>query len=228
MYGCYQSLDLVAVRASILDTDGSRICANANGSAYNMRPISLGRSPILSTGETIEQKSGDGTICLSITDADTTTGEDLSLTLCQLDLELISVLTGAELFLDGDGVVFGMEAPDPSVAKTPVEFHAWTKAYSGSAQVADPRDYWHWVWPHTKWTLGDWVLERGILTVSVNAKASANDNLGNGSFGDLPGAGVQQFFGTWLDNDVPDCDTAPYSNIAGYCCGFIDTPACSS
>lgn len=227
MYGCYQSLDLVAVRASILDTDGQRLCSNANGSAYNLRPISLGRSPIVSTGETFEQRSGDGTICVSITDPDVTTGEDLTLTLCQLDLELLSILTGAELLLDGSAEVYGLEAPDPGATQSPVEFHAWTKAYSGSAQVADPRNYWHWVWPSTKWTIGDWTIERGLLNVVLAGKASANENLGNGSFGDLPGAGVQQFFGVWLDNDVPASDTAPY-NANGLACGFVDTPACSS
>ena len=227
MYGCYQSLDLVAVRASILDTDGSRLCSNSNGSAYNLRPISLGRTPTVSTGETFEQKSGDGTICVSITDADVTTGETLTLNLCQLDLELISVMTGAELLLDGSAEVFGLEAPDPSSTLSPIEFHAWTKAYSGSSQVADPRDYWHWVWPSTKWTIGDWTFERGILSVSLSGKASANANLGNGSFGDLPGAGVQQFFGVWLDNDVPDSSSSPYSDN-GLSCGFVDTPACSS
>lgn len=227
MYGCYQSLDLVAVRASILDTDGTRICSNSNGSAYNLRPISLGRSPIVSTGETFEQKSGDGTICVSISDADVTTGENLTLNLCQLDLELISVLTGAELLLDGSAEVFGLEAPDPSVTQSPIEFHAWTKAYSGSSQVASPRNYWHWVWPSTKWNIGDWTFERGILSVAITGKASANANIGNGSFGDLPGAGVQQFFGVWLDNDVPDSTAAPY-NANGLSCGFVDTPACSS
>ena len=227
MYGCYQSLDLVAVRASILDTDGSRLCPNPNGSAYNLRPISLGRSPIVSTGETFEQKAGDGTICVTLTDPDVTTGETMTLNLCQLDLELISVMTGAAVLLDGGGGdVYGLEAPDPSIAQSPIEFHAWTKAYSGSSPVGGT-PYWHWVWPYTQWNIGDWTFERGILSVSLTGKAAANANLGAGSFLDLPGAGVQQFFGVWLDNDVPASDTSPYSdnNLA---CGFVDTPACSS
>ena len=136
-------------------------------------------------------------------------------------------MTGAELLLDGSAEVFGLEAPDPSVALSPIEFHAWTKAYSGSSQVADPRDMWHWVWPSTKWNIGDWTFQRGILSVTLTAKAVGNANIGNGSFGDLPGAGVQQFFGVWLDNDEPDSTIAPY-NANGLSCGFVDTPACSS
>lgn len=227
MYGCYQSLDLCAVRASVLNADGTRIGSNPNGSAYNLSPISLGRSPIVSTGESFEQRDGCGNICVSITDPDVTTGENLTLTLCQLDLELINILTGASVLLDGGGEVFGVEAPDPSVTQNPVEFHAWTKAYSGSSQVASPRNYWHWVWPKVQWNIGDWTIERGILSIVLTGRAAANANLGSGSFADLPAAGVQQFFGVWLDNDIPSADAAPY-NANGLSCGFVDTPALAS
>lgn len=227
MYGCYQSLDICAVRASTLMSDGSKDPSVTNGSAYNLRPISLARSPIVSTGETLEQRSGCGDICVSITDPDVTTGEDLTLSLCQLDLELISILTGGEVLLDGSGEVIGVEAPDPSATAPVVEFNAWTKAYNGSSPVASPRTYWHWVWPYTQWNIGDWTIERGILQVSLTGRASANANLGSGSFNDLPGAGVQQFFGVFLADDIPDADTAPY-NANGLSCGFVDTPASAS
>lgn len=227
MYGCYQSLDFCAVRASVLQSDGSKDSGVANGSAYNMRPISLTRSPIVSTGETFEQRSGCGDICVSITDPDVTTGEDLTLTLCQLDLELISILTGAEVLLDSGGTVIGVEAPDPGATAPIVEFNGWTKAYDGSSQVASPRDYWHWAWPKTQWNIGDWTIERGILQVSLTGKASANANLGSGSFNDFPGAGIQQFFGVFLADDIPDVNEAPY-NANGLSCGFVDTPANAS
>ena len=85
MYGCYQSIDLCAVRAAQLASDGSKQGAVTNGGAYNLRPISLSRSPTVSTGETFEQRDGCGNICFSREDADVTTGEDLTLDLCQLE-----------------------------------------------------------------------------------------------------------------------------------------------
>lgn len=226
-YGCYQSLDMCAVRAATLDSDGSKLGATTNGGAYNLTPISLGRSPIVSTGETLEQRDGCGNICVSITDADVTTGEDLTLTLCQLDLELISILTGGEVLMDSGGTVIGVEAPDPSATAPVIEFDSWTKAYSGSSPVAAPRDYWHWVWPFTRWNIGDWTIERGVLQVSLTGKASANANLGSGAFNDLPGAGIQQFFGVFLASDIPDADDSPY-NGNGLSCGFVDLPASAS
>ena len=227
MYGCYQSVDLCAIRAATLASDGSKLGATTDGGAYNLRPISLNRSPIVSTGETIEQRDGCGNICFSVTDADVTTGEDLTLDLCQLDLELISILTGGEVLLDGSGEVIGVEAPDPSATAPFIEFDSWTKAYDGSSQVAAPRDYWHWVWPGTKWNIGDFSIERGVLNVTLTGKAQANANLGSGAFNDLPGAGIQQFFGVFLASDIPAADDSPY-NGAGLSCGFVDLPASAS
>lgn len=226
-YGCYTSVDFCAVRASILAADGSKTGAATNGSAYNMRPISLNRSPIVSTGETQETKDGCGDICFSRKDPDLTTGETLTLTLCQLDLELIALLTGGEVLLDSGGTVIGVEAPDPAATPPVIEFNGWSKAFDGNSPVASPRTYWHWAWPYTQWNIGTWNNQRGALQVTLTATASANANLGSGSFNDFPGAGVQQFFGVFLADDIPDPDVSPY-NASGLSCGFIDTPASAS
>ena len=79
MLGCYQSLDLCAIRASLLEADGSRTGSLANGSAYNIRPITLSSSANITTGDTIEQRDGCGNICASITDPDALTGYSLVL-----------------------------------------------------------------------------------------------------------------------------------------------------
>lgn len=226
-YGCYTSVDFCAVRASLLDSDGTKTGVLTNGSAYNLRPISLNRTPTVSTGEQFEQRDGCGNVCFSREDPDLTTGEDLTLVLCQLDLELISLLTGGSVLLDSGGTVIGVEAPDPALTPPLIEFNGWTKAFSGNSQVASPRNYYHWVWPGTTWNIGAWNIVRGNLQVELTGKAAANANLGSGSFNDFPGAGVQQFFGVWLDNDIPSSSASPY-NANGLSCGFVNTPASSS
>jgi hypothetical protein len=222
-YSCLKSLNVCAVRASILDADGSPDFSLANGSAYDLSPITLGRTAISTTTTGITQEDGCGRICLSIPDTTTTTGETLSLVLCQLNLELISLLTGAEVILDGSLDVIGFIAPDPSAAKPVIEFNGWSNAYSGNAPSAAPYTNYHWVWPYTQWTIADWTLQRGILQVSVTGTATANANIGTGTFADFPVA-IDQFFGVFLADDLPDPDVAPYDeNVDG--CGFIDSPA---
>jgi hypothetical protein len=223
MYSCLNSLDICAIRASVLNADGSPNFGLANGSAYDLSSISLGRTPITTTVTGINQEDGCGRVCVNIPDRTVTTGETLALLLCQLDSELINVLTGAEVILDGSGDVIGFIAPDPTVTRPTVEFHGWSKAYENNAQHAAPYTSYHWVWPGTTWEIGNWTLQRGVLQVSLIGTAVANANLGDGSFGDLP-TPIDQFFGVFLADDTPDPDEAPY-NANGQSCGFIDTPA---
>lgn len=222
MYSCLNSLDVCGIRASVLNADGSPNFGLANGSAYDLSAISLGRTAITSTVTGVNQEDGCGRICINIPDRNITTGETLSLVLCQLNFELISVLTGAEVCLDGSLDVIGISAPDPTVTQLPTEFHAWTKAYNNNAQNASPYTYYHWVWPSVLWSIGDWNIARGVLQVSLTGTATSNGNLGDGSFADLP-CEVETFFGVFLADDVPDVDEAPY-NANGQSCGYINTP----
>lgn len=221
-YSCYNSLDVCAVRASVLNADGSPDFGQVNGSAYDLSAISLGRTAITQTVTGINQEDGCGRICVNIPDRNITTGETLSLVLCQLNLELISVLTGASVCLDGSLDVIGINAPDPTATQLPTEFNVWTKAYNNNAQAASPHSYYHWVWPSVLWSIGDWNIQRGVLQVSLTGVATSNANLGAGAFGDLV-CPPTTFFSVFLADDIPDPDVAPYNaNTDG--CGFIDTP----
>lgn len=223
MYSCLNSLDICGIRASVLNADGSPNYGLANGSAYDLSTISLGRTAITQTVTGVNQEDGCGRICVNIPDRNITTGETLNLILCQLDMELISVLTGAVVCLDGSLDVIGFEAPDPTATLLPTEFHGWTKAYNNNAQNAAPYTYYHWVWPNVLWSIGDWNIARGVLQVSLTGVATGNANLGTGTFADLP-CPVTSFFGVFLADDVPDPDDPPY-DANDQSCGFIDSPS---
>jgi hypothetical protein len=227
MYGCYTSVDVCAVRAATLDSDGSKLGATVNGGAYNLRPISITQSFTFSTGESFEQRDGCGNICFARSDVDVLTGADITLELCQLDLELISILTGGQVLLDPSGEVIGVESPMSNLTPPVVEFDFWTKAFDGNSPVAAPRTYWHWVFPFTQWTWGQWQNQRGSLVINLTGTASENANLGSGAFNDLPGAGVQGVVGVFLADDIPESDESPY-NGSGLSCGFINLPASAS
>jgi hypothetical protein len=219
---CLSSLDICAIRASVLNADGSPDFGQANGTAYDLSPISLGRTAVQTTVTGVTQEDGCGRICVSIPDRTITTAETLALVNCKISFELISTLTGAEVCLDGATDVIGIQAPDPSVTQLPVEFHAWSKAYTSSGQNAAPYSYFHWVWPSVLWSIGDWSIQRGVLQVSLTGTATGNANLGTGAFADLA-CPVDQFFGVFLADDIPDPADAPYSENADGC-GWINTP----
>lgn len=224
-YGCYNSVQLCAVRASIIDTDGSPIFSNTDGSAYDLRPVSLQISPTVSAGDTVEQKDGCGNTCYSATNPDTNTGADLVLTICTFDVEFIALLTGASIVIDGSAENIGFAIGTDTAS--PTEFHAWTKAYDGSSAVASPRTYWHHVFPNVTWTLGNNTLDVNPMTVVLNGTAQNNSNLGDGGFSDVLET-IQPGIGYWylpfLADDIPVSSESPY-NANGIACGYVDTPA---
>ncbi len=140
--GCYGSRNLLAIRASRLLADGTRICSNTDGSAFQTKgPISFSLEPVVESGSTDVQKDGDGNRCNFDTTGDIVTGISGTLELCTLDFQMIEILTGARLLISTEG--YGIELPDPSDTPPSVEFHWWSKTWNGGQQVASPNLYTH-------------------------------------------------------------------------------------
>jgi len=221
---CWNSADLLAVRVSLLDTDGSPLCGEPDGSAYDMKPISLAVTPTVDTGETVTTRAGDGTICYTRSDADVNTGADLVLTICTFDLELIALMTGSESYTGPNGgpaMAVGTNTADA------VEAHFWTRTKDGSSNVAAPNTYWHHVYPNVTWSIGSHTMGRDVLQMVLNGTAQVSSTIGAGGFSDIPTTPTDPYWwNVWTAADLPDPAVAPYDQN-GFVCGFVDTPACS-
>lgn len=220
---CWNSADLCAVRFSLLDTDGSPLCGEEDGTVYTMTPISLQVTPTVDAGESVTTRTGCGDICYTRTDPDVETGADLVLTLCNFDPEFIALAVGAEV-ITNEG--------EPGFAKgtttaPAVEAHFWTKTFDGSSRAASPNNWWHHVFPNVTWTLGSYTLGRDSLQMVLNGTATSNGNLGTGVFGDIPAITDPYWVAAFTADDIPDPADPPY-NQYDLACGFIDSPACSS
>lgn len=226
--GCYGARDLVAIRASRLNADGTRICPNEDGSAFMIGgAISFNVQRVVDSGTTDSQRDGAGNICLTKTTADIVTGIRGNLTLCKLDFQMIELLTGGRCLVSG-GVAYGFEEADPNDTPPAVEFHWWENNWSGASQVASPYLYVHNVAVYTQWRLGDETFDNTNLEVPLTFTGQANTSIVIGTFDDIP-LDVQGdgFTSRWLADDIPDADTAPY-NENGLSCGYVDSPACSA
>ena len=220
---CYNSADLLGFRFSLLDTDGSPLCSETDGTVYGLTPISLQVNPTVDTGETVTTRTGSGAICYTRTDPDVETGADLVLTLCNFVPEVIALATGAEVFTANaiSGFAKGTQIADP------VEAHFWTKTLDGSSQVASPNNYWHHVFPNVTWTIGAYTLGRDNLQLVLNGTATESATLGAGGFSDVPTIADPYWVAAFTADDIPVSTVVPYS-ANGLDCGFVDTPACSS
>ncbi len=227
--GCFSSRNLAAIRASRINADGTRICPNEDGSAFQTEgPISFTVEPVVDAGTTDTQRDGDGNICNTDTTPDITTGIRGNLVLCAPDPQLIEILTGSRLLVTGGITGYGFEVPDPTNTPPSVEFHWWTRAWSAGSQAASPYMYWHGAAFQTQWRLDTMNFEEGASTVPLLFTGESNTNIVIGSFDDLPldiqGDGQ---WALWLADDIPDADVAPY-NENSLTCGYVDTPACSA
>lgn len=226
--GCYGARNLVAIRASRLNADGTRICPNTDGSAFEVGgPISFAMNQVVDTGQVDTQRDGNGAVCNTDTSPDIVTGIAGDLTLCIFDFQLIEVLTGARLLVSG-GTAIGIELPDPSDTPPTVEFHWWSKAWDTSGQAASPYSYVHGAAFATQWRIGDMTFEENALDVPLTFTGKSNANIVIGTFDDVP-LDVQGdgFAAIWFADDVPDADSAPY-NVNALSCGYVDSPVCAA
>lgn len=219
---------LEAVRASLLESDGTPRYGVTDGSAFSMCPQRITSSTETDAGTTETIRCGGGSVFATVSTDDTITALNMTLELTAADIELSILMAQAiPYYNDADTVIIGLEDPG-NITRPKIEFHAWQEARSSSSQAASPYGYFHWLFPSTTWRLDPVSLEEGFDTLVLVGKSEANASLYPGVWSDIPdeyqGVGLQAW---WRANDVPDPDAAAYDNgnVDG---GFIDSPASGS
>jgi hypothetical protein len=128
--------------------------------------ISIQSSPELEEGEEFTQKNAWGDLCVNDKDADRLKRFNLTIELCQVDPALLSFFIGSDTIESG-GEVIGAQVGE-NVAEDGFSLEAWTKVAGGACGTAGAWIYWLWPWV-TNGSLGDFTLENGPLTMTVNA-----------------------------------------------------------
>lgn len=166
--------------------------------------ISIGSSPDVETGTVLTQRNGSGNVCVRRRADNQTLGYNLSAVLCNLDAELLEMLTGATLITSG-GVTVGLQRPKLGDPQPIVCIEAWAEARTSSDQASEDGEllWWHWVWPKVKWSAGDHSLEEAVLTVPLTGYAEENDQMGTGPAADWP-ALITAAEAWFLDDAIPD------------------------
>lgn len=222
---CITSLDLCAIRVARL-TDAGAPLTGANNGYISDAPIKLDVSVVTEAGDDLTLKNGCGLLAATFQQPDQIKSIELSLDLSQLDAELLEVMTGAQVFVQG-GNAIGFQLPEVGAEPPPIAFEGWTKAWETDHQLVDtttsPNATWiHWVFPMTRWVQGDFTLEHDLLVVPVNAKGSENPAItADGPFDDWPvsiaaAGGVTRLGGWFYDTEAPPalCTYVPVTSTA--------------
>lgn len=210
---CFASLNLEAIRVSKIGSGGAPV-VGATSALVTDAAVRLQVAVTLEAGTSFSQKNGAGRVCAALTQPDTIKALALSMDLCQLDMELLNLLTGATLFTD-TGHTIGFQYPLANAAENPgVCLEAWTAAWDGTGAAVPTfttpdAAFFHWVFPRVKWTMGQMTLENALMVVPVTGIASENHSItANGPFNDWPTAvatagGVVAVGGAFFDDTLP-------------------------
>lgn len=218
---CLSSARVCVLRVSRLD--GSCDCAQgADDGIVTSAIVSLQATPEYSTGDDLELKNGCGEICASLRTLDKLKRVNLTLQLCTRNPETLELLTGATLYT-GTGELSdeftgaarrGVGAPDPD----PVSLEIWTQAISNTGSCNTSGANWfRWLYPWAKFTLGDVTHEAGIATVSMTGFAEGNPTRINTCWNDWPSPDP-------LDPNSPEHFILDPNGPPTASCGFVSVP----
>lgn len=162
---CRSVIKSCLARFTRLDECGS-IVVGAASMLTTKGYISVGATAQLETGEEFIVKNACGELCVNEKDADQFKRYDLEIQLCQVDPELLELISGARLLVDGGTSRGFAHGENPLTENFSLEL--WTKV-SGGACTGDPEYYWFafpWV---TNGVMSDVTFENGPLTLTINA-----------------------------------------------------------
>lgn len=188
---CLGAVKFTTLAVARLDALGAP-APGATGLYVSDAGVTFGIKPNVTEGEALTQKNGSGGTCVNYQECDRVERVDLSLPLCQWDVELAEILNGGVLE-QVEGVSVGYQLPDPGdTCPNGVVIEAFALAWDGNERAAHPVSgdpaWWRYRFPKVTWAMGDAELGNAVATPTWNGKAVPNNNVGLGPFGDWPAA----------------------------------------
>lgn len=185
---CYTPILACRLRVARLDAAGSPL-AGAGNLAVSDSLIKIGYSTVIKEGANLEQDNGCNVQCVKAQFPDKITGVNLTMELCHLDIELISLMTGGVLITEGGRGNVGLALPDSDAELNDrVSVEAWSLAWDGDEQATEDGDplYIRTIFPSTSWVEGDRTYEGAITRIPLTGRGRGNANFLDGPGNDLP------------------------------------------
>jgi hypothetical protein len=211
-----QSFQVVAMRAARLAANGTPVTGTSQG-YVSKAPLQVQLSMDFENGKEFTQENGAGNICAYYKGPDKFKKVDISFDLCDLDAELISILTSDDV----DTIVTGAQTTGfifPRVAGTGsgtilngVSLEFWSKRWVGGGAPTSGL-YWHWWFPKAILRIGDMTMENDFLKVPITGYLQENGNFGNGPGDDFSPAPLNAIGAVSFTDTLPT-ESSTYVNV---------------
>jgi hypothetical protein len=199
--GCFQSFQVCAVRVTRLDATGTPLTGVGETNGYIAKaPIEAKMSPDNQAGVELTAENGCGTLCGYYKQPDQLKKYNVSLSLCDLDLELIELLTDNPIVTVG-GETVGQTSKRVGACsnniRNGVALELWSKKWNSCAPPTGDELYWHWYWPRAYLQTGDQEMKNDFMVIPIEGYLQENPNFGHGGWTEAPWPALDPLDALW-------------------------------
>jgi hypothetical protein len=183
---CYPLLRGEVVRVTRLDGCG-RVVDSACSTITTDGFIEIGLTSRITEGETVEVRKANGKTCIRDEGQSTWDGWDISITFCNVDPLLFTMMTGQHVVYDANGVPIGFSLRDNIDLKGQgVAIELWSNVAGAGASCDDPNAEGAWgysIFPFVQGgVLGDRTISNAEVTFTIqNMQTKAGSTWGVGT-----------------------------------------------
>jgi hypothetical protein len=130
-------------------------------------------------------KNGDGQFCVRETNPPILKWIDLTLTLCNVDPDIINIVAAEPLYSSNDTAAtkIGWSTDETSSANVNFALEGWTRLSGSSVLCTGGQEYGYFLWPWVvEGTVGDITLENGAMSLTITARTHSNSLWGVGPY----------------------------------------------
>lgn len=181
---CHTPWKVPRVRATLLDSCGLPVTGSAS-QVVTDGIISIAMTKDYEARQEFFVKNADGQFCVKETNPPILKWINLVLTFCNVDPDLVSILTQEPRVYDDSPTprATGYSTQEGSAALSNFAFEAWTRIASGSMSCSGGPEYGYTLFPFVvEGTIGDVTYENATANFVVNARTKANSLWGTGPY----------------------------------------------
>ena len=180
---CYTPFKLPRVRATQLNSCGLPITGCSTVVTDGI--ISVEMTKEYEDREEFFVKNGDGVFCVKETNAPILKWINLVLTFCNVDPELVNIMSAEPLVLD-DAIsprATGYSTQEGAAANANFALEGWTRISGSGVSCTGGQEFGYVLFPWgVEGTIGDLTLENGAATFILNARTHSNSPWGLGPY----------------------------------------------
>lgn len=181
---CFTPFKLPRVRVTTLDSCGAIITGSC-ATVVSNGIISVAQTKEYEDRQEFFVKDGDGLFCVRETNPPVLKWINLVITFCNVDPELLNIMTGNTLVADDSAAAkkIGWNEDQDSASLSNFALEGWTRLANQGVACTGGVEYGYVLFPYLKeGTIGDITWQNDVVNFVVNARTSAGSLWGTGPY----------------------------------------------